>query len=215
MDALKYANSQERLADATIHVDAEKDSIHIYTQYRQHDLTFDSGGANNPASVEYTIMVPRGARLDEIELINGPLDLEGMSGEVRASCINGKLAAHLTGGRTSLSTINGPLEVSIDHPADSPIELSSINGRVELTMPSDAKAELKASTIHGRISNDFGLRVNDHQWVGHDLHGELGGGGAKIKLSNINGTIEVRHAGDGRTLSSPKDLSPRQDDSEI
>ena len=84
-------------------------------------------------------------------------------------------------------------------------------------MPSDVKAELEASTVHGPISNDFGLQVHTHQWVGHDLHGELGGGGTRIKLSNINGTIAIRHARDGHTLSSPKDLDSNRsgDDSEI
>jgi DUF4097 and DUF4098 domain-containing protein YvlB len=116
-----------------------------------------------------------------------------------------------------LSTINGPLEVRLDRLAEHSVELSSINGSVSLTVPSDVKAELEASTVHGPISNDFGLQVHNHQWVGHDLHGALGGGGTRIKLSNINGTIAIRHASDGHTLSSPKELDPNRsgDDSEL
>ena len=45
----------------------------------------------------------------------------------------------------------------------------------------------------------------------HNLHGELGGGGTRIKLSNVNGTIAIRHASDGHTLSSPKELDPNRD----
>ena len=217
VDAIKYANRQERLDDAKIRIDADKDTVSIRTEYRQHDLPFDSSGENNPASVEYTLTVPREARLDEISLINGALDLEGTSGEVHASCINGRLAANGLGGRARLSTINGPLEVRLDRLAEHAVELSSINGAVSLTVPSDVKAELEASTVHGPISNDFGLQVHNHQWVGHDLHGELGGGGTRLKLSNINGTIAIRHASDGHTLSSPKELDPNRsgDDSEI
>jgi hypothetical protein len=63
------------------------------------------------------------------------------------------------------------------------------------------------------------LRVNNHRFVGHDLRGELGGGGARIKLANVNGRIEIRHASDGRALSPVKDLSHQDkdddDDSEI
>jgi DUF4097 and DUF4098 domain-containing protein YvlB len=216
VDAVKYARSQEGMDDAKIQIDADKDAIHIKTKYRRNDLTFDSSGENNPASVEYTLMVPRGARLEDINLINGPLDLQGESGEVHASCINGRLTAHLAGGGSSLSTINGPLDVSFDRLTEPSVKLSSINGSVVLTVPSDTKAELEASTVHGPISNDFGLRVDNHQFVGHELHGELGGGGTRIKLSNVNGTIEVRHASDGRTLSAPKNLnSGHGDDDEI
>lgn len=215
VDAVKSANSQQRLDEAKIEVDAGKDSISIRTKYPQHDLTFDSSGDDNPASVEYTLMVPRSAHLDEINLINGSLDLQGMKGEVQASCINGRLTAVDLAGRAELSTINGPLDARFDRVAADPMKLSSVNGGLELTIPSDAKAELEATTVHGPISNDFGLHVNNHQFVGHSLRGELAGGGTQIKLSNVNGHIEIHHASDGRTLSAPKDLGRHEDESEI
>jgi len=212
VDAVKSANSQERLDEAKIQVDARQDHISIRTEYPQHDHTFNNNGWNNPASVEYTLMVPRNARLDEINLINGGLDLTGIGGEVRASCINGSLNAQGLVGRAKLSTINGRLEAQFERLSGPPIELSSVNGSVALTLPSDAKAELEASTVHGGISNEFGLRVDDHRWVGHDLRGELGGGGTRINLNNVNGKIEIRHAADGRAMSPAKDLSQRDDD---
>jgi DUF4097 and DUF4098 domain-containing protein YvlB len=90
--------------------------------------------------------------------------------------------------------------------------LNSVNGSVELTIPSDSKAELEASTVSGGISNDFGLQVNNHQFIGHELRGELGTGGTRIKLNNVNGRIEIHHAHDGRALSPVKDLSHRDKD---
>jgi hypothetical protein len=215
VDAVKYADRQERLAEAQIRVDAGKDRISIRTEYRDHDHTFNHPGWNNPASVEYTLMVPRSARLDEIKLINGALDIHGVSGEVLASCINGKLAASGLQGRVRLSTINSPLVAQFDRLGSSPLDLSSVNGSLELTLPSDAKAEIDASTVHGGIDNDFGLMVRNHQWVGHSMSGELGGGGTEIKLSNVNGAIAVRHAGDGRALSTHRDSNRNGDGDEI
>jgi DUF4097 and DUF4098 domain-containing protein YvlB len=144
-----------------------------------------------------------------------------VSGEVRASCINGKLEAHNLSGRAELSTINGHLDARFDQISEKSVELNSVNGSVELTIPSDSKARLEASTVSGGIENDFGLHVNHHRFVGHDLRGELGNGGPRIKLANVNGRIEIRHASDGRALSPVKDLSHRdrdnddEDDSEI
>ncbi len=212
VDAVKYAHSQERLNDAKIEVDAAKDGVSIRTEYSEHNQTFNRWGEDNPASVEYTIVVPRSARLDKIELINGALDITGVVGEVHASCINGRLTAHSLGGRSNLSTINGTLDARFDRLAESPVELESVNGSVDLTVPSDAKAVLEASTVHGGISNDFGLRVHNHQWVGHDMHGELAGGGTRIKLSNVNGSIHVGHADDGHALSPGKDLDRNRDE---
>jgi len=164
------------------------------------------------SSVEYTLTVPRNARLDEVQLINGALDVTGVLGEVRAECINGKLIANGLTNRAKLSTVNGMLQVKFDRmPAES-VDLESVNGRVELTLPSDAKASLEATTVHGPISNQFGLHTSNHM-IGHDLHGTLGGGGTRIRLSNVNGSIEVRHADDGRAMSPAK--SEENDGDEI
>ena len=91
VDAVKYAGTKERLDEARIEVDAGKNSVSISTKYPDHDHTFNWGSRNNPAGVEYTLTVPRNARLDEIKLVNGALDLTGAAGEVHASCVNGKL----------------------------------------------------------------------------------------------------------------------------
>jgi DUF4097 and DUF4098 domain-containing protein YvlB len=215
VDAVKYADTKERLDEAKIEIDPRNDSISIRTKYPDHNQSWNWGSHNNPASVEYTLTVPQTARLDEIKLINGSLDVTGMSGEVNASCINGRLEAHDLSGRARLSTINGPLDARFGQLASNSVELNSVNGSVELTIPSDSKAELEADTVSGGINNDFGLHVNHHNFVGHDLRGELGSGGAHISLKNVNGRIEIRHAQDGRAMSPVKDLGHRDDDDSI
>ncbi len=211
IDAVKSAWSQQRLDEATIEVRAESNDISIHTEYADHghNQTFNFGGdgeRNNPASVEYTITVPRNARLDEVKLINGRLDLQDVAGEVHASSINGRVEARNLQGPVELETINGVLDASFDHLPSSAIKLSSVNGRVRVTLPSDAQAEIKASVVSGSISNDFGLSVTRHQYVGKSLHGQLGGGGTLVKLSNVNGAIEIHHASDNRPISSVRNL---------
>jgi DUF4097 and DUF4098 domain-containing protein YvlB len=216
VDAIKYANSKERLDEAKIEVEASSSEISIRTQYPGHNHTFGDDDGDNPATVEYTLTVPRNANLDEIKLINGPLDIQGVSAEVHASCVNGHLSARNLGGQAQLSTVNGRVEGAFDSVGNSPVELSSVNGSVELTLPSDAKAEIEASTVSGGINNDFGLHVNHHRFVGHSLRGELGGGGTRIKLNDVNGRIEIHHANDGRALSPAKNLDHGdRDDDEI
>ncbi|HEY3972071.1 MAG TPA: DUF4097 family beta strand repeat-containing protein [Candidatus Sulfotelmatobacter sp.] len=207
VDAIKYADTKERLDEAKIEINSGKEYLEIRTKYPEHNENWNWGSHNNPASVEYTLTVPRTARLDEIKLINGSLDITGVTGEVNASCINGRLEAQNLAGRAHLSTVNGRLEARFDQLAGNSVELNSVNGSVDLTIPSDSNAEVEATTVSGGIDNDFGLRVNHHRFVGHDLRGELGSGGAHIRLSNVNGRVEVHHAQDGRALSPVKDLS--------
>ena len=212
VDATKYADSKERLEEAKIEIDSGNDYLSIRTKYPDHNNNWTWGSHNNPASVEYTLTVPRNARLDEIKLINGALDVTGVSGEVRASCINGKLEARDLAGRAKLSTINGRLDATFAQLPAQDIELNSVNGALELTIPSDSNAEVEASTVSGGIGDDFGLPVNNRRFVGHDLRGEIGKGGARIRLSDVNGHIEFRHAKDGRALSPVKDRSHHDKD---
>jgi DUF4097 and DUF4098 domain-containing protein YvlB len=208
VDAVKHATSQQRLNDAHIEIDADSSHVSIKTRYPDHESYENS---DRPASVEYTLTVPRNARLDEIRLINGSLDVIGISGEVDASCINGTLTAKALTGPMKLSSINGRTDAQINPSGNGLIAISAVNGPLELTLPSDAKAEIEASTVTGGIDNSFGLRVNHHRYVGHDLRGELGSGGARIELRNVNGPIEIHRANDGHPLSPVKDLNGKQD----
>jgi hypothetical protein len=220
VDAIKSANTQERLQEAQIEVEANANTVSIRTRYPDHNLTFNDWGHNNPASVEYTLKVPRAARLDEIKLINGALDVQGVTGEVRANCINGHLTANDLPGDAKLSTINGRLEVSFNKIGSS-VELSSVNGHVEAVLPSDANTRFEASTVSGSIHDDFNLPVNHHRYVGQNLDGQLGEGASRLKLNNVNGSIEIRRANDNRPLSPAKSLNrggkddDRDDDDEI
>ena len=210
VDAVKMSYTAERLKEAEIIVNATTDAIHIKTKYPTDSLSWSRDEPrryNNPASVEYTLTVPRNARLDDIELINGALDIEGLAGEVKASSINGRLTARALTGETKLSVINGQLEATFDRLDESKsISLGSVNGSLILVLPSDSNAEVKASTVHGGIKNDFNLPVRRGEYVGHNLAGVIGRGGARIRLQNVNGSITLRRAEDGRPLSNSTSL---------
>jgi len=219
VDAVKYADTKEKLDEMKIEIDAGKDYLSVRTKYPSHDHSWNWGSHNNPGGVEYTLTVPRTVRLDEIKLINGSLYITGVSGEVRASSINGRVEVQDLAGRAKLSTINGRLDARFARLSGKDVELNSVNGGVELTIPSDSNAEIEANTVSGGINNDFGLHVNNHRFVGHDLRGELGNGGTHIKVENVNGRIEIHHAQDGHAMSPVKDKNRGShgddDDSEI
>jgi DUF4097 and DUF4098 domain-containing protein YvlB len=209
VDAVKMAYRRDRLDEAKIEIRSDTGGIHIETQYPHRTQTFTDGEGryNNPATVEYTLMVPHNARIDSIEIINGNLDIDGITGDVKASSINGRVSAHELMGEVKLSTINGKLDAMFGRLNESSaISLGSVNGPVLLTIPSDSNAELKAGTVHGSITNDFGLPVRRGDYVGRDLAGQLGQGGARIKLGNVNGSITIKHAPDGRPLSRATSL---------
>ncbi len=132
VQAVKHSADPGRLDDAQVIVDSSDGLVSIRTQYSGAD-------AEHPASVEYHIMVPRRASLDQVRLINGGLSITGVRGLVKASSVNGSIKASRLGGEAELSTVNGRLEagflrVSRCHA----ISLKSVNGPITLSLPSGA-----------------------------------------------------------------------------
>lgn len=194
VEAVKTATSRGLLSDATVLVDSSPEAIQIRTRY--------GDGANaNPGRVEFTVTVPRDARLDEIKLINGAVDIEGVTGAVNASSVNGPVRAKSIAGDARLSTVNGKVEATFDYLGDSrSISINSVNGSIMLSIPYDAQAEFNARNITGGIDNDFGIPVNSDLSAGTKLHGILKGGGTYIHLSNINGEICIMPVAHGRRV---------------
>jgi DUF4097 and DUF4098 domain-containing protein YvlB len=209
VDAIKKAWKKERLAEVKIEVSSTEDNLHIKTEYPDWNQNFRGGNDryDNPATVEYSLTIPRKAALESIELINGSLDIEGAEGSVKASSINGRVTTRGLLGDVKLSTINGQLNATFTRLEESrPISLSSVNGSVTLVIPSDANASIRADTVHGGISNDFGIKVKHGEYVGQNLAGQIGTGGPRIKLGNVNGAVSINHAQDGKTLSPATSL---------
>jgi len=196
VDAIKRAYQRERLDEVKIEVSATADSVRIRTRYPERDQTFADQPPrryNNPASVEYSLTIPRKARLESVELVNGSVEIEGAEGDVKAASVNGRLTARGLTGEVKLSTVNGGVEAVITRLDESkPVSLNSVNGSIVLIIPSDSNAQIRANTVHGKITNDFGLPVNDGEYVGHDLNGQIGSGGPRIRLSNVNGSITIK-----------------------
>ena len=225
VDALKKAYKPHRLAEAQIQVNATEESIRIRTEYPSENQTFrgDERRYDNPAIVEYTLTVPRKAMLESVELVNGSLDIDGVEGSVKASSINGRVQARGLASDVKLSTVNGQLEAVFTLLDESkPITLGSVNGNLTIIIPSNSNAAIRAATVHGGISSDFGLKIKHGEYVGHSMEGQIGNGGPKIRLSNVNGSIRVSHAQDGLPLSpavsvagEPKVITVSEPDVEV
>jgi Toastrack DUF4097 len=189
IDAVKSADSQDKLNDITIDVNASSNSVSIQTKYAKHFMN------NNPGGVTYTLHVPQNARIDKINMVNGSLTVQKLTGELTANLVNGKVQASDLTGTADLATVNGSVEANYNSLKDvREIKLNSVNGSINLTLPQSPDAEIDASTVNGGISTDFPLQVKGH-WVGKNMSGTLGSGGVKIELNNVNGSI---HLGPGR-----------------
>ena len=185
IDAVKKASSQQKLDEAQIEVEASNDAVHIRTKYPEGRTN------NNPATVTYEVHVPRNARLDGIELVNGSLTVSQFAGDLKANLVNGSSNIHDLAGRADLSSVNGSVNAfyrSLNNVEV--IHLKSVNGAVKLGLPASPNADVSVSTVNGGITTDFPLQVQG-KFMGRHIDGKLGNGGTKIEISNVNGAIHI------------------------
>lgn len=209
LDVYISAYSQERLDAVNIDIDARASRLYVETRYpdRWSNDWSSRDRYDRPARVDYTLTVPATVDLDKIELINGNLELKDVAGELNLSSVNGNIRAENLQGDLDISTVNGDMDLTVlQVDRSNPVKVSSVNGRIRLTIPSDSDARIKADTVHGRISNDFDLPVNRGRYVGRKLSGRIGEGAGRIDLNNVNGTISLRRANDGRTVNQVENL---------
>ena len=195
VDAVKRAGTQAGLDETIIVIESGPDFLAISTQYDEDRQD------SQPASIEYTITVPRRSRLDEIKLVNGRIEIVGVAGPVKASSVNGTVSAQKLAGDADLSTVNGPLEATFERVEKScAISMRSVNGAIMLSVPADAQADFAASNVSGGIDNDFGLPVARGSYPGTRLNGVVKGGGARIRINNVNGGIRIVTVVNGRRV---------------
>ena len=197
VDAIKRAETKTDLDEANIVIDSSSGSISIRTKYPDHQYRF----FRQPATVEYTLKVPRRARLFAIETVHGPVDIAGVTGEVKASSVHGSVTARNLASEARLSSVHGSLEANFDRLEGSPsISLNTVHGGIVLALPEKADLEYSANTVHGRIMTDMGAYVSRNHKTGGSLNGRTGAGGARVKLNTVHGDIRIVSTIGGRRV---------------
>ena len=191
VDAIKTAPSKSELEAVKIEVDSKPESLRIHTKYPNSGWHWKLWKKSNKANVDYEIKVPMKAQLDEVENVNGSVEIEGVRGNVNASTVNGHLEAKGLAGEAKLETVNGAVEAVFEK-LNGAASLTTVNGHVELVLPSNVNADVSGSTVNGGIHSDHGLTVKKNWPVGSELHGTLGKGGTPVKTETVNGGITVK-----------------------
>lgn len=194
---VKTADSREWLNDFRVEIESSRDSFSASVKYEKRNR--DSWNKNSGRmEVQFRLTVPRTAVLDEINTVNGSINISDMMNNTQASAVNGKVTGKNLQGTAKLSTVNGAVWADFDRlEQGSKISLGTVNGTVNLMLPSAANATIKADTVNGNITNDLGLPVRKGKYVGRDLYGRIGTGDVKINLSSVNGGLSVRRKNDG------------------
>lgn len=191
--------------------DANGDSAPVAMRTVEHEkgVTVCAVDPNNPAAcrpgsevkeapkgtgvrVDFNVRVPRGVGVIG-RTVNGRVEAQKLDADVEAYTVNGKIYIS-TKGSAQARTINGSIFASLGNPFwPRNREFSTVNGSITLDLPAKTSTEVHAQTVNGRVMTAFRLR-NLGRVSEKALDGLIGGGGSRLHLKTVNGSIALRKA---------------------
>ena len=160
------------------------------TGYDSHDDN-RTRRRDNDVSVSFDVRVPRGVRVGAWS-VNGGVSVEGVTSEVRAATVNGGVDATSTGGPVQASTVNGSVHATMGRlEGNQDLTYSTVNGSIVAEFTGDMDADVELTTVNGRFQTDWPVTITGRIDPRH-LHATLGRGGRRIRLSTVNGNVELK-----------------------
>ena len=192
--AVKSANHSDP-ADVRIEAVPNANGVLVCARYPRpsgdlNDCTGNQKVEGNDVRVSFNIELPAGVSL-VVRSVNGAIEARGLKSAVDASTVNGDVRVETTREARTI-TVNGNIDVRLAAAAlVGPLEFTTVNGDIGLELVPAIAADVDARTTNGSIH--CALAVSDANWSGHRrLRGRLGGGGPRLRLETVNGSIALR-----------------------
>jgi hypothetical protein len=147
---------------------------------------------NSNLRVQYTVRVPAGVNFIP-RTVNGSITADLAESPIAAATVNGRVVLN-SGKPVSASVVNGSIVATlagVDWSGTK--EFTAVNGSIDIEMPGDAAATVRATTVWGALGNDLGIPVH-RMLVGSWFDGDINGGGPKLALTTVNGSIHLRRS---------------------
>jgi DUF4097 and DUF4098 domain-containing protein YvlB len=196
---LGHGRASRALSDLEVEVEESADALSIKTKLppRMSGLAAWLTGGHIQARVTYRVTLPRGVRV-VAATVNGDIVMDSLSGSIDAETTNGQIHIVEAAGAGRASTTNGNIRAEFRQLAEgSNLELRTTNGGIVVYVPGSTRAEIDASTVNGAVTSDFAvLSDGSTSWRRKSLRGAINGGGGRVTLETVNGSIQLRKGSD-------------------
>ncbi len=160
---------------------------------------------------DFTIRVPRDARLRLCTINGGDVIVAGTQGDFDVENVNGLIDMKNVAGSGRAHTVNGRVSVSFTANPKGPSSFKTVNGNVDVTFLQGLSAEFAMKTFNGGLFTDFEAQplAGKVTAAGERSHGRfvyraneftrvrVGSGGPEITFETLNGNVRARRAGGG------------------
>jgi DUF4097 and DUF4098 domain-containing protein YvlB len=193
--------SKEALNAVSVTASQSGGELRLKTEY-------EDTSAADKVSVSLTIQCPMNVPVQQIQTINGAVEVTGVAGDPTLKSENGSVTARNVDGMISLSTSSGKItareigaiagaktsngSISIDVPAiTKDVKIQTANGNIEAALAPSLDAAISATTINGSV-DIHDLDLSSAQTAKTSVSGVLGKGTHDLSFTVTNGSIDLR-----------------------
>ena len=155
---------------------------------------------------QFDVLVPPGSIIDVGTVMDGLVDVSGVTGTVSASNVNGSVSVDKIRNCDSINSVNGGVKIGFSAAPVRDCEIETVNGNITLNIPDDTSLDVTADLFNGEIKSDFPVdplslpaTVEHVQDDGRNLYRiqklsgvRIGAGGPTYSIASINGDIRIR-----------------------
>jgi len=144
---------------------------------------------NTDATADIVAELPANVVVDAVNN-TGDVNIEGITGGVRARTVNGDVEAENVGGKVTLESTNGDVKMTTEPGASiGAIALNTTNGDVHAELPHDVQGAFDISTVNGDVRSEFALEPTSKSEHARRFRGQIGAAERSIKLRSVNGSV--------------------------
>lgn len=142
---------------------------------------------NCDVTVEFKVQIPAGVNFQP-RTVNGGIEANSLKGAIDAATVNGGIELSTTGSAEA-RTVNGSISAVVGR-MDGDLEFETVNGAIDVTVPANSNFDLDARCANGSVDTDLPVTVSGKMKRNH-LRGQVGNGGPSLRISTVNGSIDL------------------------
>ncbi len=150
---------------------------------------------------KYVIRIPKKVSIayTEANWNGGDFELSDVDGEIELKLNNSRAELTNVAGPIVANSTNGSIQVKFKNVnQQKPSSISVVNGEIDITLPATTKANWKLRSMNGEVYTDFDMALpkdkSDLQKIAgsNTVEGKTNGGGVEMNVYTINSDIFIR-----------------------
>jgi DUF4097 and DUF4098 domain-containing protein YvlB len=189
---LKIEDSGKR---TSISVEPIRKSMHHLDDTMELEIRVPHGGRVEAETLSADVTVEAVSGAVTVNSVSGTVEISGAVPEADVSTVSGTLILSTSTElrRGKFNSVSGTIVLKSELSPDGSFSFETVSGNIELHLPAGTSAEFDIESFSGDIENDFGQEATrtSEYLPSKSLEFSIGGGGASVSVSTINGDVEL------------------------